>query len=102
MNHKPLHITCSAFKLQRTYDKVQFILEEFNSPSESAIQSTQKGRVRICSSQHFPPILTHQGGAWSVFPKNGQYLLLTDQQSPSSSEMLCPFPNYCHSPRYVL
>ena len=52
MNHKPLHITCSAFKLQRTYDKVQLILEEFNSPSEPAIPSTQKGRgyalLRIC------------------------------------------------------
>lgn len=68
MNHKPLHITCSAFKLQRTYDKVQLILEEFNSPSEPAIPSTQKGRVTICPSQHFPPILTHQGASWSVSP----------------------------------
>ena len=58
--------------------------------------------MRICPSQHFPSILTHQGASWSVSPKHGQYLLLTDQQSPSSSEMLCPFPNYCHSPRYVL
>ena len=102
MNHKPLHITCSAFKLQRIHDKVQLILEEFNSPSEPAIPSTQKGWVKIYPRQHFPPILTHQGGSWSVSPKHGQYLLLTDQQSRRSSEMRCPFPNYCHSPRYVL
>lgn len=78
---------------------MQPILEEFNSPSEPAVPSTQKGQVRICPSQHFSPGLVHQGGPSSISPACS---LLTDQQSPSSQKMLYPFPNYCHSPRHVL
>lgn len=92
MNHKPLHITCSAFKLQRTYDKVQLILEEFNSPSEPAIPSTQKGRVTICPSQHFPPILKHKEHLGQYLPSMASISSLPISKAQAARKCYAHFP----------